>query len=363
MSVQSRSQGFILPVTLWLIAAVGLVAALLAEWVSEGVTNAIALQNKMEADIAFANIRNELLFAIGRRPYTFRGLQVGVFDTPEIGTSLNDYMNADFSSDHMIFMDGRPYIVDSDDRYIVQIYDGRGLVNLNTANRTHLQSLFETIGIDATLGETLADTLLDYRDEDDLERLAGAEKRDYERLGRYRPADAKLITPWEAQRIIGWDRIPQLWINQYREPILSTCKTTGFNPNTAPPLALRTYLDDMSPDNVQALLEYRETLAFRSIRNVGDAAGLIIVEQPFFFSFKPSTCLIVDLIDQQSDEHLRFSLSLVPFSKSQPWQIDYVLRIPETYKRPLDRVDQSLRFPNPEEIVRRAGRVDGIAGF
>lgn len=363
MSPFSRSAGFILPVTLWLIAATGLVAAVLSEWVAQAVSNSIALQHKMESEIAFANIRNEIVFAVGRRPYTHRGLQVGVFETPEIGTSLNSFMNADFSSDHMIFMDGRPYVIESNSRYVVQIHDGRGLVDLNTINAADLRRLFEALSIAPDLSEPLLDTLMDYRDEDDLQRLSGAEARDYERLGLYAPANAQLMTPWEAQRILGWSRVPELWRAQYEQPVLTTCRVSGFNPNTAPPQALATYINDLSIDQARKLQEYREDLPFRNIRNIGDAAGVILTEQPFFFSFKPSTCLIIDLIDQESGEHVRFSLSLVPFSKSQPWQIDYVLRIPETHKRPLDRVDQSLRFPDPEEIARRSGGVDGSTGF
>lgn len=359
----SSSRGFILPMSLWLIAATGMIAALLSEWVSGAVSNAIAIQDRMEAQIAFANIRNEMIFAFGRRPYSFRGLEVGTLDPSESADSYDRIMNANYLSDQSIFVDGRPYVVESNDRYIVQVYDGRGLINLNTVGAPILGRLFEVLNVSQSMHETLVDTLMDYRDEDDFQRLSGAEESDYTRLGLLPPADAKLVTPWEAQRILGWGGVSELWNTQYERPIMSTCQITGFNPNTASREALTAYFPGVSLDVASAMLEHREKLPFRSIRNVGDSAGIILTSQPFVFSFMPSTCLIVDLTDQQSKERIRFSLSLLPVNETQPWQIDYVLKIPETYRGSLDRVDPSLYFPSPEEIARRTGDINRIAGL
>lgn len=349
--------------SLWLIAATGMVAALLSEWVSGAVTNAIAIQDRMESQIAFSNIRNEMIFAFGRRPYSFRGLEVGALDPSEAADSYDRIINAAYSSDQLVSLDGRPYVVESNDRYIVQIYDGRGLINLNTVDAPILERLFEVLNVSQGMHETLVDNLMDYRDEDDFQRLSGAEEKDYTRLGLLPPADAKLVTPWEAQRVIGWAGVSALWNAQYERPIMSTCRTTGFNPNTASREALAAYFPGTSLDVASAMIEHREKLPFRSIRNVGDAAGIILTSQPFVYSFKPSSCLIVDLTDQRSRERVRFSLTLLPVNEKQPWQIDYVLRIPETYRGSLDRVDPSLYFPSPEEVARRTGDINGIAGL
>lgn len=355
MVVQYTQKGFILPLALWVIAAAGLAAAVLSEWVSQAVNNAQILQDRVEVEIAFADIRNELVFALARRPYTYRGLQVGEFNTPIMGTTFDDVINVDLTSDRMIFLDGRPYITASNERFVVKIQDGRGLINLNTINDQYFEVLFNSLNVSEDSTDQLTDSFMDYRDPDDFTRLSGAEEQDYVRRGLYPPSNSQLITPWEAQRIIGWTRLKQLWDAQYETPVVTTCRSSGFNPNTAPANVLATYLRGVTPERAELVKSYRETLPFRNARELGDSAGVILANQPFFFSFIPGRCLLVDLIDLQTEERIRFSLTLLPRNPAQPWQIDYVLRIPKEYKRALSRLDPELRFPSPEEISGRRG--------
>ena len=363
ISSRCHSNGFILPLALWIIAAAGLAAAVLSEWVSQAVVNTQIIQRKVDADLAFANIRSELVFVFARRPFTYRGLQVGEIEATGRGTSFEDVLNLNFISDQMIHLDGRPYIVSSDPRYAIKIQDGRGLINLNVINASYLKNFLRAIDTPEDTWSLLTDTLLDYRDEDDLNRLSGAEREDYLRRGLYPPANFRLLTPWEAQRIIGWTDLEALWNAQFESPIVTTCRTSGFNPNTAPPEALATYLNDFKIERTDSVIDYRESAPLRNSRELGTAAGMILVNQPFFFSFIPGRCMLVDLIERETNERIRFSFSLLPRNTSQPWQIDYVLRIPEKYRRSLDQIDPEFNFPSPEEIAGGFGDVEGIAGL
>ncbi len=358
-----HSNGFILPLALWIIAAAGLAAAVLSEWVSQAVVNTQIIQRKVDADLAFANIRSELVFVFARRPFTYRGLQVGEIEATGRGTSFEDVLNLNFISDQMVHLDGRPYIVSSDPRYAIKIQDGRGLINLNVINASYLENFLRAIDAPEDTWSLLTDTLLDYRDEDDLNRLSGAERKDYLRRGLYPPANFRLLTPWEAQRIIGWTNLEALWNAQFESPIVTTCRTMGFNPNTAPPESLATYLNDFKIERTDSVIDYRESAPLRNSRELGTAAGMILVNQPFFFSFIPGRCMLVDLIERETNERIRFSFSLLPNNTSQPWQIDYVLRIPEKYRRSLDQIDPEFNFPSPEEIAGGFGDVEGIAGL
>lgn len=350
-----KMKGFILPVTLWVIAAMGLTSAIMAEWVSDATNNAILIKEKSESNLIFSNIRNELAFAFARRPYSYRGLQVGNFFNEPKGNSFNDIMNADFTSDSMIKLDGSSYNMSSDENYIISIQDGKGLVNLNTISQRFLKRLFEMLEISNVNHNTLIDTLLDYRDEDNLTRLSGAEKNSYSQLGLYPPSNNFLVTPWEAQRIVGWSKLSKLWKIHNQKSLLTTCKSSGFNPNTASAEALSTFIDGVTIDNANMLIEYRERQPFRNSRNIGDALGIILEDQPFFFSFLPGRCFIVDLIKQNSGEHTRFSLTLLPRNTTQPWQIDYVYKIPKKNKKPSLSINTEETFPSPEDIYRRGG--------
>ena len=355
-----NSQGFILPLTLWIIAIIGFASAVLSEWVSEAVSNAQAIQNKTEAELAFANIRNEIIFALARSPFTTRGLEVGESNSGLAGTSFDAIFNADLTTDRIIALDGRPYVISSNTKYAIKIQDSKGLVNLNIVNAPYLARLLSALEVNEDKHSMLVDMLLDYRDEDSLTRLSGAEKTEYLRMGMYPPADFQLMSPWEAQRVIGWSQLPELWNIQYERPLVTTCRSSGFNPNTAPKEVLATYLDGVSMESAGAMIEHREETPFRNARDVGDAAGIILVTQPFFFSFLPGRCFIVDLIDRESNERIRFSLTLRRREREQPWQIDYVLKIPKAYRQSLDQLDPDVTFPSPEEIARGSPGSDNI---
>jgi hypothetical protein len=286
-----KSPGFILPLTLWIIAVIGFASAVLSEWVSEAVSNALAIQNKAEAELEFANIRNEIIFMMARHPFTTQGLEVGASKSGPIGTSFDEIFNADLTTDKTISLDGQPYVISSNRRYIVRIQDAKGLINLNMVNAPYLGRLLSTLQVNEDIHSTLIDMLLDYRDEDNLSRISGGERSDYLRLGLFPPANFQLMSPWEAQRIIGWSQLTELWNIQYERPLITTCRSSGFNPNTAPKEALATYIDGVTLDTAEALIEYRKSTPFRNARNVGDAAGVILVAQPFFLVFYPVVVL------------------------------------------------------------------------
>ncbi len=353
--LDKEMRGFILPLTLWVIAAMGLVSALMSEWVSEATDNALVIKEKSEANLIFSNIRNELAFIFARRPYTYRGLQVGNFINAPKGGSFNDILNADFTSDQLIRLDGSSYTMSSDNQYTVRIHDGKGLVNLNTVNLKFLKNMLDTLEVPETNHNALADALLDYRDEDNFRRLSGAEENTYIDLGLYPPSNSFLVTPLEAQRILGWTNLSQLWDKHFERPIITTCKSSGFNPNTAPKEALSTFIDGVSDTNSNILIALRKEVPLRNTRDVGDSIGVILNEQPFFFSFLPGRCFIVDLIKNNTGEHTRFSLTLLPRNASQPWQIDYVYKIPNETKKPFLSVNTEETFPSPEDIHRRGG--------
>lgn len=66
--------------------------------------------------------------------------------------------------------------------YVLADEDGR--LNLNTATPEQLRSIFTTAGVESTDIDTIVDSILDWRDTDDLHMLNGAEDDYYESLDR-----------------------------------------------------------------------------------------------------------------------------------------------------------------------------------
>ncbi len=342
--------GFILPLTLWMIAIVGLLAATINVWVARAVANSHALAQRTQLELAQANVRNELTYMMGRRATSYRGLEVG--PTVSVVTT-SDFMSlvaGPTDSGRALKMDGRAYALESDPNIVLMIQDAAGLFNLNTLMPQTLRRVLLGFNIPDTQVNRLADTLQDYIDDDDLTRLAGAEKTQYERLNLRPPSNAFLVTPYEAQRALGWDKLDVLWKGDMESPMLTTCRGTAVNLNTAPAAVLMAIVPGMTRDKVDQLLVRRAQKPFRSTREFAAAADMLITDEPFLYSLIPGSCVVVDLIDKLSGQHTRFSLTLDRLSDTRPWRIDYAIRIPSQDRAALDRLHPEETFPTPESI-------------
>jgi general secretion pathway protein K len=79
-----------------------------------------------------------------------------------------------------------------------------GKVNLNQAPQALLVSLFGLAGVDPTRAQSLAGAVADFRDEDNLKRLNGAEGTDYRTAGlAWGPKNAPFETVEELQQVLG----------------------------------------------------------------------------------------------------------------------------------------------------------------
>ena len=122
-------------------------------------------------------------------------------------------------------------------RIRVQIYEETGKVDLNYADQTILIKLFQSLELDQKTAESLTDAVMDWRDEDDMKRENGAEKRAYEEQGLYYgPSNGAFKMVEELQLVIGmnaqiykrleplitvYSQSPEVNFNKAPEPILS----------------------------------------------------------------------------------------------------------------------------------------------
>ncbi|MDX2225455.1 MAG: type II secretion system protein GspK [Rhodospirillaceae bacterium] len=354
----TRTAGFVLPLVLWIIAGLGLVVAAVSAWVSTAVSNAQALRDKVDVQLAVADVRNELIFLLATRPFSGRGLEIGGdLELPD-AADIDAIMVGNFSSRLALAFDGRPYAVQSYPDLVIRLQDGRGLLQLNALDPRALDELLAQFDLPETQRNRMIDTLRDYVDEDDLNRLAGAEERDYRLAGLRAPPNQALLTPYQARDVMSWSGVSQLWAEDLQGPLLTTCQSTGFNPNTAPERILRAALPRVTEEGARSIVERRRDKSLRNQREVGAAAGTSLIEEPFFYSFSPGPCTIVDMFHRTSGERVRFSLTMVPFSKVQPWRTDYELRIPRRARGPADEPDPGDVFPTPEAVLAGLGLDD-----
>jgi general secretion pathway protein K len=81
--------------------------------------------------------------------------------------------------------------------------DAAGLVDVNAAPPERLAALFEALGVDRERAQALGDRIGDWRDEDNLTRLHGAEAAEYEQAQAAGPANRPFETEGELSRVLG----------------------------------------------------------------------------------------------------------------------------------------------------------------
>ncbi len=103
-------------------------------------------------------------------------------------------------------VDSRAYRFDFHDGVVsISIQDEGGKIDLNKGKDRHLEGLFMLVGgVDGDEAAALVDALVDFRDEDDLHRLHGAEDDDYHKAGLpYGAKDAPFAAVEELTQVMG----------------------------------------------------------------------------------------------------------------------------------------------------------------
>jgi general secretion pathway protein K len=153
--------------------------------------------------------------------------------------------------------------------YRVRLTDEGGKIPLNRADENLLRRVLGNVGLDADSQEEVADAILDWRDDDDLKRLHGAEAEYYLGLPEpYEPMNGPFDAPEDLLLVRGVTRemmfggsADGLGRNEapavpLREVFSTFNKTANINVRTAPPAVLRVLLGGGEAD-VDEVVEAR----------------------------------------------------------------------------------------------------------
>ena len=162
--------------------------------------------------------------------------------------------------------DGRTYQTELDGVLVeVSATDERGRVDINAADELTLANLFVGHGMEFEAAELLAAAVLDWRDEDELERVNGAEEEAYLAAGlEMGPANRPFMMTEELLQVIGM----QYELYRLLEPGITVFSRAGEpDPAFAPVEALMAMPD----------ITYEEAVNFVQERNSqipGDSVGI-----------------------------------------------------------------------------------------
>ena len=196
-----------------------------------------------------------------------------------------EVMYEDLMTDEDLFAGSRVQLVNQE--YVfpfdtgevrVRLEAGRGLIDINQASDMVLASMFDSLGLDQDTRNRLVDSILDWRDGDDIPHLYGAEIADYDAVGGRRlPANdvfrfvddllfVKGMTPevFYGRLVLdansgGFRRVPGV-----RELVTTESGTAQVNPNETSVDVLRA-LPGIDPILAGSIVEAREDEFFADL--------------------------------------------------------------------------------------------------
>ncbi|MDQ2702909.1 MAG: general secretion pathway protein GspK [Pseudomonadota bacterium] len=267
-----RQRGFVLAVTLWILAGIAVVVGLVTLWALDAVRKAASEREQTEDLLAIHGTRDTLLYLGATREQTLAGLPVEPMSDEEVSrrtlTDLGGFIVTPRGGE--LRLDGRSYLGLAGTRFAIQ--DEAGLYALVVPSPARLDHFLDVQGVDANDIPRLRDALLDYFDTDPLRRLNGAEAREYERAGRRPPPGRRLLLPVEAGAILGWEQLPQALRDRLPE-LTTTFESGAVNLNTAPEALLPTWIAGC-PETCKALVARRDARPFGNSRELEQVLGV-----------------------------------------------------------------------------------------
>lgn len=312
--------GFVLVVTLWVLAGIAIAVGLMTLWALDAVRGAASERERTLDALAIHGTRDTLLYLAATRAPTRGGQPVD--PEPEDARALrllNDF--GAFQRDARggeLRLDGTPYR--GLGGVVFALQDEAGLVPLVLPKPELLDHFLAVHGVDPGDVPRLRDALLDYTDMDQLRRLNGSEAREYEAESMPPPPNRQLLLPAEALRVLGWSQLPDPFRGQLPD-LVSTFYGGAINLNTAPEASLATWIPGC-PENCRLVVERRNQQPFGSAAEIQALIGATLAGDPMVdYRFLASDWLRITLWGR-SGSAVRIHVRFTPLAdQAAPWSI------------------------------------------
>ena len=335
-----RSRGFVLAVTLWLLAGIAIVVGVMTLWSVDRVRDASTNRAGVDDRIAMASTRDTLIYIAATRELTIAGLPFKPIDEAEraklkldeFGALRHDAVGGELQ------LDGAAYAGLGGTTFAIQ--DEAGLFSLTWPNPYQLDGFLASQGVERDQVPSLRDALLDYIDADDLARLNGAEARDYTAAKRLPPPNRRFLLPVEALRAYGWWKLPAETRARIPE-ITTTFESGAVNLNTAPAALLPAWISGC-PATCDALIARRTRLPYRSSYELETELGLRLPGDSLTdYRYMASESMRFTLWGR-SGEAWRIHVRLTPLAdRRAPWVVLAAYPVP----RPTTEVAKPIEDP------------------
>jgi general secretion pathway protein K len=202
-------------------------------------------------------------------------------------------------------IDGTPYSAQiGDGHYIVRVTDESGKVDINTVSDVVLKNLLVNLGIQGEEADTIVDSIMDWKDPDNLHRLHGAESDYYMSLPNpYKAKDANFDTLEELLLVKGIT--PEILYGDSKKIgiinfLTVNSKMNRININAAPKEVLMA-IPGVTPELADAIIEYRKTKEITNLAEIGIPAESNTLMAPYI-SLGGSNTFTIDAVGYKGSE-------------------------------------------------------------
>lgn len=194
--------------------------------------------------------------------------------------------------------DGTPFSDQlGDGGYRAKLFDESGKIDINFAPEILLKNLIQNLGLEGEVLDTVVDSIMDWKDKDDLHRLHGAESDYYQSLPNpYKAKNGFFDTLEELLTVKGVTR-EILFGSEKQKGLLEFLtvhgKTTRINVNAAPKEVLMA-IPGVTAEMAEALITYRQVQEVKNMPELNMLWGQNLAQINPFVSFTSSNTFTIE---------------------------------------------------------------------
>ncbi|QEP43597.1 hypothetical protein D5085_10970 [Ectothiorhodospiraceae bacterium BW-2] len=350
-----RQNGFVLVMTLWVLAFMTIGAGYLAHWSQQliGQLQQGQADIQQRLDMAGTEAWIDYILATGGKSPLGVSLDSAERDRPP--KSNDPLASRVVMPERYLTLDDQPYQGLGEIRFSLQ--DKSGLIPLQM--NTLLQQFLAQKQVPLDEQMPLLAKLADYSDEDELYRINGAEAEEYQREGLTPPPNRSIQTPQELMAILNWSDYPAL----FEPPSLlrmakSLYPAMNYNLNTTPEVVMQTW-PGATAESAKRLTELRQQQFFTGAHRFTPLVELKALDTMQIRTM-PSEALRLTLWTEGGDTTRETHIQLTPFAdQDAPIRYDYTLNIaaderPQGEIKPLQLLEHDA--PDAASVFRDDAR-------
>ena len=317
-TARRHAEGFVLVATLWVLAALAILAAYIDGVVATDVERAVEVRDWLDSELDRRSTEATLVYLLSTGRMNHRGLILE--DEQRFSNALPEDEQLPDHGDGELGLAGEVYAGPGGTRFSVQ--DEVGLASVNAPASPVFSALLARAGVAERDVERIVARVEDYIDSDDTLTLNGAERHDYGQQGESPPLNWIMSSPQELEKVLGVGELltPDQWRRLW--PVLTMRPVFGYNFNTMRPEILAAVLD-LDEKGIRGVLAEREKRSVSRLTTVALLSGRHLDIDEMEIRTLPSRFLRISIWHEGDGTRILAGIQLTPLGEKVPWRKDY----------------------------------------